>query len=205
MKEVFDFGIKLKNLREMKGESQTELAKVLDVSPQMVSKLENGKSQPTAATLTKLAEHFKTSVDEMLGIKNNAFSKENSLPIIGTVSAGKPIMVIENIIGYYPKLPGEKGEFYLRVSGNSMEPTIQRGALVLIKKSRTISSGAIGIVILNGDHGVLKRIYFDPYGVILRSDNNSYAPIFITKERWENESMLIGVVTLTVRNMETEI
>jgi len=203
LKEITDFGFKLKSLRELKGESQTDIARILEVSPQMVSKLENGKSQPTATTLKILAGHFGITVDEILGMKNHGYSKKESLPIIGRIAAGEPIFAKQNVLGYYPVLPGEKGEFYLKVDGDSMEPTIQDGSLVLVKKISKVDTGEICVVILNNSFGVLKRIYFDPYGVILRSDNNKYEPIFINRERWENESVLVGVVTLVVKSMRS--
>ena len=53
--------------REKLGITQTQLAEMLGVTPQAVSKWENARSYPDIETLVRLAELFSTTVDRMLG------------------------------------------------------------------------------------------------------------------------------------------
>lgn len=57
-----------KSLRKDKELTQEQLAEVLGVSPQIVSRWENGVSQPSLGLLPTIAAYFETSVDTLLGI-----------------------------------------------------------------------------------------------------------------------------------------
>jgi len=119
-----------------------------------------------------------------------------SIPILGRVTAGmkNPIEAIEYIQGWVDTdLPGSV-EFALRVTGDSMEPLIPDGSIVFVDKSKTARNGNICVVIINGSDAVIKRTYFDPNGVMLRSENIKCEPAFIDRERWESECRIVGVV-----------
>ncbi|MBQ6795653.1 MAG: helix-turn-helix domain-containing protein [Clostridia bacterium] len=62
----YKFGNFLFELREAKGLTQLELAKMLDVTPAAVSKWENGESKPRIETLFKLAKIFSVTVEELM-------------------------------------------------------------------------------------------------------------------------------------------
>ena len=57
-----------KSLRKDKELTQEQLAEALDVSPQIISRWENGISQPSLDLLPTIASYFETSVDTLLGI-----------------------------------------------------------------------------------------------------------------------------------------
>ena len=65
MKETF--GQRLSRLRKEKGLTQEEIASRITISPQAVSKWENGNSEPDLDTLNKLADILNCSVDSLLG------------------------------------------------------------------------------------------------------------------------------------------
>jgi len=132
--------------------------------------------------------------------KNNG--NDNKLPLLGYIAAGEPIVASENIIDEFPNMPGFSGDFFLKVVGDSMEPIIPEGSCVLVEKCSSIESGKIAVVMIDQIYAVLKRIYFDPYGVILRSENSKYEPIFIQREKWDNESILIGKVTMVMKSLD---
>lgn len=71
------FAKRIKKLREMKKESQEEIAKLAGYKKQAVSHWEIKGKVPRAKVLRVLAEHFATSSDYLLGIDNNADLKEN--------------------------------------------------------------------------------------------------------------------------------
>lgn len=60
-------GTRLKELREQKGETQAQLADVLDVSQQAVGKWELDKASPDDKMLIKIANHYGVSIDYLLG------------------------------------------------------------------------------------------------------------------------------------------
>jgi XRE family transcriptional regulator, regulator of sulfur utilization len=64
--EAKKLGENLKRIRMEKGISQGDIARSLDVSRGFVSNIENGKTNPTLATIAKLAQAIGVSSDELL-------------------------------------------------------------------------------------------------------------------------------------------
>ena len=64
-----NIGQKIKALRTANGISQKEFAKVISISPQAISKWENGKNMPDISMLPKITHIFGISIDELLGHK----------------------------------------------------------------------------------------------------------------------------------------
>jgi len=67
-------GSNIKKLRTSKGDTQEQLAKVLQISFQSVSKWENGAASPDTAFLPLIAEYFGVTIDELFSYKLNALS-----------------------------------------------------------------------------------------------------------------------------------
>lgn len=65
-----ELGDRLKKLREEKGISQLELAKLLNISNVMLSRYEKHKRSPDYETLNKLADFYRVSTDYLLGRTN---------------------------------------------------------------------------------------------------------------------------------------
>ena len=67
--QVGNLGARLRNVRLETGMSLREVARQLGVSPSFVSQLENGKSQPSVATLYSLAQLLNVSIDELFAVE----------------------------------------------------------------------------------------------------------------------------------------
>ena len=66
MDESEKLGKNLKRIRTTKGISQGEIGRILEVDKGFVSNIENGKTNPTLATITKLAKAIGVSVGELM-------------------------------------------------------------------------------------------------------------------------------------------
>ena len=64
--ESAKLGLNLKKIRTKKAISQGDIARELGVSRGFVSTIENGKTNPTLSTITKLAKALKVSTNELL-------------------------------------------------------------------------------------------------------------------------------------------
>jgi len=64
--ESAKLGLNLKGIRTKKGISQGDIARTLEVSRGFISTIENGKTNPTLSTITKLAKALGVSTDELL-------------------------------------------------------------------------------------------------------------------------------------------
>ncbi len=66
-----DLGTRIKNIRYNNNLNQDEMAKILEINRNNLSRIETNKSLPTAEVLAKLAEKFNISIDSLLGVNLN--------------------------------------------------------------------------------------------------------------------------------------
>lgn len=110
-----------------------------------------------------------------------------TVPIIGTIPAGKPALAVEHI-EEWTEIPNmwnlKDGEvFVLNVKGDSMiNSRIYEGDRVIVKIQQDVENGEIAVVNVNGEDATLKRVKKINGQVILYPDNPNYEPIFITNE-----------------------
>lgn len=102
------------------------------------------------------------------------------LPLVGQVAAGQPVLAEENIEDYVqtPDVAGgDKGEYLLRVRGESMkEAGILEGDLVVVAPQDTASDGEI-VVALVGEEATVKTFYREPDHIRLQPENATMEPI----------------------------
>jgi len=90
-------------------------------------------------------------------------------PVLGRVAAGIPIEMVTDILDTEeldPKSFPEGDYFGLVISGNSMEPKISEGDVVIVRQQPDVESGQIAIVTVNGDDATCKKVM--KYGSNLR-------------------------------------
>ncbi len=105
-----------------------------------------------------------------------------NVPIVGTITAGQPILAVENIEGYFPipteYMPNEE-TFMLKVKGESMiNAGIFDGDKILVKKQPTASNGEI-VVALIDDSVTVKTFYKENGYYRLQPENDSMDPIIV--------------------------
>ena len=83
--------------------------------------------------------------------------------------------------------------FYLRVKGDSMEPTIREGSLVLVRMQPEVEHGQIALVLL-GEEATIKRVFTANGQVILRADNPGYPPTLAPAD----EARIVGKIVQMV-------
>jgi len=125
------------------------------------------------------------------------FSSSNivSVPILGWVRAGEPILAIENIEGYINldrSLVSAENVFLLRVQGDSMiDAHIQDGDFALVKPQPMAENGEI-VVALIEDEATIKRIFFNQDLIRLEPANSNLEPIVVKKR--EKKVSIVGKV-----------
>lgn len=105
-----------------------------------------------------------------------------NIPIIGTVTAGQPILATENIEGYFPIMPEfvrNTQAFMLKVKGDSMiNAGIFSGDYILVEETPVASNGEI-VVALIDDSVTVKTFYKESNQIRLQPENDSMDPIMI--------------------------
>lgn len=120
-----------------------------------------------------------------------------SLPLVGSIAAGRPIEALEDRqeMRLSDLVPTGDQIYLLRVRGKSMiEDHIDDGDLVVVERRETANDGDIVVAILDDEEATLKRFYRERNGAIrLQPANSSMDPIFTTRVQ------LRGVVRGVIR------
>jgi len=124
------------------------------------------------------------------------------VPIVGRVTAGEPILAIENIEGYIHldrSLVSSKNVFLLRVQGDSMiEAHIQDGDFAMVRPQSSAENGEI-VVALIEDEATIKRIFQKRDLVRLEPANPTMEPIVVRKG--EKKITIVGKVVGIFRKL----
>ncbi len=110
-----------------------------------------------------------------------------NVPIIGKVSAGQPLLAVENIDGYFPipseYMPNNK-TFMLIVQGNSMiNAGIFDGDYVIVEQQQTAENGQ-KVVALVEDSATVKTFYKEDGHIRLQPENDTMDPIIVEQDQF---------------------
>ena len=104
------------------------------------------------------------------------------VPIIGKITAGQPILAVENVTDTFPipiDFVGNSESFMLTVRGESMiEAGILDGDYILVKKQNVANNGEI-VVALIGDEATVKTFYKEKDHIRLQPENSTMDPIIV--------------------------
>lgn len=170
--------------------SFNKLEDILGFGKGYISKL--GNTEPNSKKLKQIADYFEVSTDFLLyGEKrSNSSGKVGvKVPILGKVAAGIPIEEIEDVIGWeeISESMARKGTYFcLQIKGDSMEPDLRDGDIVVVRHQNTAENGDIVIAQVNGNEATCKRIAISENGITLMSYNPKYTPMPFTNEEIEN-------------------
>ena len=105
----------------------------------------------------------------------------SAIPVLGKVTAGAPILAVENIEEYFPlpkQLTRHDETFMLNVRGTSMiNAGIYDGDQIIVRKQDSANNGEI-VVALIGDEVTVKRFFKEKDCVRLQPENDSMDPIY---------------------------
>lgn len=124
-----------------------------------------------------------------------------SLPLVGSVAAGLPILAVDNIQEYI-SLPtslvhgaGAEEAFMLRVSGESMiDAGIHDGDLLVVHRGLKAENGDIVVARVGGDSATVKRIFFERDKIRLQPENRSMEPIYAEYEDVEVAGKVVSLL-----------
>lgn len=192
----------LRKLRESKKKTLTQMSQEIGIGRGTINNYEVGRTEPNIANLEKLSNYFGVSIDKLLGIKDEETEIQpidswKNIPILGNIACGSPILANENIDGFQAipsNLVPQDNVFGLKCKGDSMEPTIKNGALVIIHQQPTIEDNEIAAVLIN-DSATLKRVKHVNDTIWLLPDNQKYSPIVLDKN---DDNRILGKMILQI-------
>lgn len=120
------------------------------------------------------------------------------VPLLGTVTAGQPILAFEEVEDYIPfAARGEDPQklFALRVRGESMiDAAILDGDIVVVRQTPFVENGAIAVAMVDGE-ATVKRFFKENGGYRLQPENSAMQPILV------DDCRVLGRVVAVVRMM----
>ena len=172
------------------------------ISKAYISLLEKNKHPKTGKNIAPSIQYIKQAADGMNMDFNVLFSmidgdvtleSENeperkkgvTINVLGRVAAGIPIEAIEEIIDteeITEELARTGNFFGLQIHGNSMEPRIYEGDVVIVRQQDDADSGDVVIAMINGDDATCKRLRKYRDGIELIPNNPSYEPMFFSND-----------------------
>lgn len=198
-------GEKLRALRLQKGLTQVQLAEMVGISNNLYNKYEKKDVRPPYETLVKLASALNTSLSVLLD-EIAVFPSEAVIdfPVIGSVRAGMGGNVVSEETGEIRSVAasavhGRADDYFvLRVRGDSMYPDIMDGDCVLVKKTESVESGSMAVVLYDGDYATVKWVRYveGEDWVDLIPNNPTFPPTRISGADLENCKILGEVVDI---------
>lgn len=197
------------------GFSYPELSKITGISKSSLQRYATGETKKIPIDcIEEIAKATGTSAKYLMGWEENnspnvvkgsiPYTPENMVPIpvIGRVAAGYTCLAETDIECYELVSPENINDgydyVYLKVIGNSMEPLIIEGDLVLVRIQERVNSGDYAVVIVDEEDGVVKQVKFDDNSIQLVSKNPYYPPrVFKGKEK--NRIRIFGKVVESKR------
>ena len=134
----------------------------------------NGNTYPRIDKIELMANYFNVSKSELVeAYRPDSTCQGVKVPVLGRVAAGIPLTATEYIIDTeeIPQAMASDGEYFaLQVKGDSMEPKISDGDVVIVRKQSDADDGDLVIALVNGDDAVVKRLkkYADGIALIFR-------------------------------------
>lgn len=199
------FATNLRYLRTKRGLEQRDISEMLGLkSPTSVTNWETGTNMAKTGHLNDLANFFGVSLHDIVNTdlteekeitgKNIIRIEQNVfIPVLGRIACGNPITAEENIEEYRerPAASLPSGDlFYLKATGDSMEPKIPDGSYVLVREQADVENGDIAAVLVNSDtEATLKKVRKLDGVVLLEAINDDYEPYIVNPE---NPARILG-------------
>ena len=158
----------------------------------------HARTYPRIDKIELMANYFGIEKSDLVEERTKSQRAGVAINVLGRVAAGIPINAITEIIDTeeISEDLAKTGDFFaLKIKGDSMEPRIVDGDVVIVKQQEDAENGDTVIALVNGDDAVCKRLRKYRDGLELISNNPAYAPMFFDKETIETKPVrIIGKV-----------
>lgn len=203
-------GERLRNVRQSIDfiKSQSEFASSIGITQASLAQIENGTTKNISKPVLMLMNlKYDINTNYIITGEGDHFQSTNTI-----LSDGIPLYRNEAAAGFgttefsieekdiearYKIKELENASFMLHVRGDSMFPTYGNGDIIAVRKLQDYKNiqWSKPHLISSNSHGLLiKRIYDDGEDIIAVSDNNTYRPIYISKEDIKGLAFIMGTI-----------
>lgn len=196
---------------EKSGYSYPELAKLTGISKSSLQRYATGETKKIPLDcIEAIARATNVSPALLMGWEESnvgeimSKDKIRMIPVFESVSAGFGASASEYIVNYMPLYIEHdydaENTLAIKVVGNSMYPKIEDGDLIAVRKQSDFENGQVVVVLIDGEEGLVKKIYQDKNKITLVSFNPEYPDkVFIGEEI--NRLSIVGVVKQVIKTL----
>ena len=184
-KEIFSKN--LKYYMKKANVRQKDMADLLGVATSTFSDWTKAKNYPRIDKIERMANYFGIQKSDLIEDKSKIIDMPKSqgvwIPVLSRVAAGIPINMVTDIIDQeqITEEMAASGEYFaLQIHGDSMEPRMKDGDVVIVRQQEDAESGEVVIATINGDDATCKRLRKYAEGIMLLSTNPAYEPMTFT-------------------------
>ncbi|MCF7794596.1 MAG: XRE family transcriptional regulator [Candidatus Cloacimonetes bacterium] len=212
-------GKRLKQILRKLDLTQVALSKRINISNVVINRYIKDKTMPDLNFLNKLATNLNININWLITGEGTMFPTRNVkqfgdrefyyMPIFESVSCGSPQEIesaepLDHILVDTNSLSGDFNSYFsFFASGDSMEPYISNGDVVIVKQDSEWQHAEDRICVVNVEGEItLKKVktFMDGQEILLQPYNKDHQPILLDKERARN-SLLVGIAVMSVRNL----
>ena len=210
MSEIIeDFSVRLNRAMNIRNLKPVDLVEKTGIDKSKISSYMSGRYKAKQDGVYLLAKALDVDEAWLMGLdvpmlkSNKSFKTGIKIPVLGSIPAGIPLELIEDILDYEEisesMIKGDKKYFALKVKGKSMEPEYRDGDILIVLQTETCESGDDCIVRVNGNEGTFKRVLIQDNGITLQPLNNQFQPLFYSKRDINNLPIKILGIVVEVR------
>lgn len=194
---------RIKEGMELRQLKQSDLVEMTGISKGALSSYISGRYVPKQTNIYLISKALNVNESWLMGndapMERNISTKKGVvIPVLGRVAAGIPIEAIEDVIDteeITDEMAKTGTHFGLQIHGDSMEPRMCEGDVVIVRQQDDAESGDIVIATVNGADATCKRLRKYRDGIELISNNPAYKPMFYSNEEIEQKPVrIIGKV-----------
>lgn len=212
-------GKRLKQVLKKLDITQTSLSKTISISNVVINRYTKDKTMPDYNFLNKLTSAFNVNINWLLTGEGSMFLSENlkeignkhyiDMPVVAAVSCGTPMEIEvaepeDHILLDTNSLPGDFNNYFaFFASGDSMEPYISNGDVVVVKHHEDwqTADDRICVVRVNGEVTLKKvTVFSEGEEVLLSPFNKEYSPLLINEDNF-GEAYLVGIAIMAIKNL----
>ena len=173
---------------DLHNKSRNDMCEALGVKYTTFTDWVKGNAYPRIDKIELMANYFgieKSDLVEERKLLQAPKKRGVTINVLGNVAAGIPIEAIEDIIDTeeISEELAKTGSFFgLKIHGDSMEPRMFEGDVVIVRQQDDAESGDIVIAMVNGNDATCKRLFKYESGISLISLNQKYEPMMFTND-----------------------
>lgn len=204
MIDNFEVGRRIKEARTEKEMSLDDVGEAIGIAKSTIQRYEAGKIEKLKMPVIEaMANILDVNPGWIVGKSDQkrviGSVRAVRIPVLGRIAAGIPINAVEEIIDWeeIPSQMASTGEYFaLQINGDSMEPKISNGDVVICRKQEDADDGALVVALVNGNDACCKRLKKYRDGLIgLLSTNPAYEPMYFSMTEIDSVPVrILGVV-----------